>query len=245
MQEILTVVAPYITPGAVKGVLALVALVGATVGSIRQKAGGTIPFLLAPLTWLALDLIACREPILNVGPTMVRLVLFALITAGTFLTWRFRFVGYINAVLLLTAAAAEGVLYLVSLVRGMAMLGTLNAALEAVYGIACGAVFVWGAVYSVRLALRKKEKSKRETAVFTAPASPLPLNVTLEEILPEPIAVHSGSSAAEKPASALPETLLQTGIGADILRAKRQLDAGEISAEEFKKRKTALMRREV
>lgn len=250
MQEILTALAPYITPGAVKGFLALVALIGITVGLIRQKRGGLVTFLLALAVWVALDLISCKEPIWNVWPIAVRLGVFLLITVFTILLWKFRPMGYVNAGLCLLAAAAESVLYLVPLVRGMWMLGTLYATLEAVYAIVCGFMFVWCAVYSIRLALVKNY----EIEFYTAFSSPLPADITLEDILPasaeEPDAfsvaeeIHNEEVAPVEKTENLPNTLLQTGIGAEILRAKRQLDAGEISAEEFKERKAALMGQE-
>lgn len=244
MPEIVTTLLSYVTPGAVKAVLALAALIALIVCLPRGRRGATVVLWVALFGWLTLDVLGAHLF------TTARIVTVAALFLFTLLLWWCRWSGWVTAVLFAGAAAVEILLYLPSLLRGMWLIGGVRGVTEAVYALLPLAVFLLAAAYGVRMALRSRPvKEPAVTPQSTLPTSPLPADVTLAEILPtaEPlpaVAVHTvpvASPTPPKTAAPLPATLRQTGIGAEILREKRRLDAGEITEEEFRSRRAALM----
>lgn len=239
MGDILLTALSYVTPGAVKAVLALAALIGMIVSFARKGKGGTVTLVIALAGWILPEMLGKH------AYTPFRIALTAVLIVMTLLMRRFRWAGWLNFACLLAAIAAD-LLYVPWLLRGMLMIGDVRSLAEAVYALLCLCTLCLAVAYSVCLAVWKRPAALREEPPVPA-ASPLPEDVTLEELLPaaEPQpAVHTVAAPAKAAAAALPATLLQTGIGAEILRCKRRLDAGEITPEEFARRKAALMRQE-
>lgn len=244
MQEVMTRIFDFITPGAVKAALALVALIGMLVSLPRKSKGGIVTLLIALAGWLSLDVLSAAVSAFPRALVWQCAVWLAVMGMVLCMRW-WRWAGWVSAALWLTIALGQGLLYLPALLRSLWMIGTARSLAEAVYALLSVCAFGVAVAYSVCLAVwRRPEPPQPEEKPVSAPLSPLPADVTLAQILPE---AETAPTKESKPApvprepAVLPETVLQTGIGAEILRCKRQLDAGEITPEEFARRKAALM----
>ena len=111
MPEIVTTLLSYVTPGAVKAVLALAALIALIVCLPRGRRGATVVLWIALFGWLTLDVLGTHLF------TTARIVTVASLFLFTLLLWWCRWSGWITAVLFAGAAAVEILLYLPSLLR--------------------------------------------------------------------------------------------------------------------------------
>lgn len=261
MQQLVLSVASYITPTTIKAALFLVTFIFVCAGLGRRSVCGLIPLAITAFISVGLFVVRLSAPgYMFALMDVVLLVGYAVVGIASLLALRVRGFGVVAGVSLLAVesyqAITQGAVLIAAAMKGFHEAGGALSEQEIdLWSLAwCLFSMIFMVIYCFVIGLSrtflKKDRALIESELLLQ-ASPLPIEMTLEEIMPvdeeelpeeeiipdEPLP----SRYADIPEEEEEAEIAGNSIGAEILRYKHLLDEGLITEEVFRERKEELM----
>ncbi len=252
MQLLALSLASYITPITVKTALFFVTFIFVCIGLGRRNRCGWIPLSITALLSAGFFALQMLSPhYLFTWETPALMATYALTSVFALLSFWFRRLGIVTGTLLFAVEVYRGLILGVPLLNTVIKewLPTGNVLSTPSLHLGCLAWCLLSTlltvIYCMIMGFRRAVPKERGPSTMEElwQASPLPMDLTLEEIMPREEDTFSKEEKHPEEV-AIPieqEELERGGIGTEILRYKHLLDEGLITAEVFREKKAELM----